>query len=148
MHRILICCLCLFLAACGGAPKRVLGPPTISLQEVERVAGRYLARVRIDSPSSMPVTLERLDFEFRINGGRAIRGNQPLTITLPPVAGDTVTVDLAPIAALPQLEQDLDGSSINYVLEGELFLSEPKARFDVRYAGQLRPTPGKPGSFR
>ncbi len=46
------------LLSAAAAPRRVLGPPTLSVQEIETVDGRYVARVRLDSPSSMPVTLD------------------------------------------------------------------------------------------
>lgn len=135
------------LAACGG-PRRVLGPPSLSVQEVETVDGRYVARVRLDSPASMAVTLQRFDWTLALDGVQAARGTQALSQTLPPVAGDTVRVDLGPVASLPQFATLTTDTSVAYVLEGELKYSEPNVRFPLRYEGRLRATPGKPGSFR
>ena len=135
------------LAGCGGT-RRVLGPPTLSVQEIETVDGRYVARVRLDSPSSMPVTLERFDWKLALGGLAAGSGTQALDQTLPPVAGDIVRVDLGPVSGLPSLGALAGDASLTYVLEGELKCSEPNVRFQLRYEGRLRPTPGKSGSFR
>lgn len=135
------------LAACGG-PRRVLGPPTLSVQEVEAQDGHYLARVRLDSPASMPVTLKTFVWTLTLDGVLAARGTEELAQTLPPVAGDVVRIDLGPVAALPQFATLTTERSLGYVLEGELRYSEPNVRFPLRYEGRLRATPGKPGSFR
>lgn len=145
-HALLLLAL-LALVACGG-PRRVLGPPSLSVQEVETVDGRYVARVRLDSPASMAVTLQRFDWTLTLDGVQAARGTQGLSQTLPPVAGDTVRVDLGAVAALPQFAALTTETSVAYVLEGELKYSEPNVRFPLRYEGRLRATPGKPGSFR
>jgi len=139
--------LVLALIACGG-PRRVLGPPSISLQEIETVDGRYVARVRFDSPSSMAVTLQRFDWRLILDQTAAATGSQPLDQTLPPVAGDIIRIDLGSVASLPALATLTTESTMTYVLEGELKCSEPNVRFDLRYDGRLRATPGKPGSFR
>lgn len=144
---ILLLCALAALGACGG-PRRVLGPPTLSVQEIETVDGHYVARVRIDSPSSMPVTLARFDWRLSFDGAPAASGSQALSQTLPPVSGDVVRVDLGPVASLPALAGLTTDSSIAYALEGELQCSEPNVRFSLRYDGRLRATPGKPGSFR
>ncbi|MFO1495372.1 MAG: hypothetical protein U1F26_12040 [Lysobacterales bacterium] len=135
------------LAACGG-PRRVLGPPTLSVQEIETVDGHYWARVRLDSPASMPITLASFSWSLTLDGSAAGRGNTALDITLPPVAGDVIRVDLGPQAGLPALNTLGKDNTLAYVLEGELQCSEPNVRFPLRYEGRLRPTPGKPGSFR
>lgn len=135
------------LAGCGGT-RRVLGPPSLSVQEIETVDGHYVARVRLDSPSSMPVTLERFVWKLALGGLATGSGTQALDQTLPPVAGDIVRVDLGPVSGLPSLGALAGDASLTYVLEGELKCSEPNVRFQLRYEGRLRPTPGKPGSFR
>lgn len=139
--------LALLLAGCGG-PRKVLGPPTLSVQEIETVGDHYVARVRIDSPASMAVTLASFDWTLTLDLGSSISGSQVLTQTLPPVSGDIVRIDLGAISALPLLATLGTDSSVSYVLEGELKCSEPKVRFPLRYEGRLRATPGKPGSFR
>ncbi|MGE4070502.1 MAG: hypothetical protein AB7E72_04950 [Lysobacterales bacterium] len=135
------------LIACAG-PRRVLGPPSISLQEIETVDGRYVARVRFDSPSSMAVTLQRFDWRLILDQTAAAQGSQPLDQTLPPISGDIVRIDLGPVDSLPALATLTTESTMTYVLEGELKCSDPNVRFDLRYDGRLRATPGKPGSFR
>jgi hypothetical protein len=139
--------LVLALTACGG-PRRVLGPPSISLQEIETIDGRYVARVRFDSPSSMAVTLQRFDWRLILDQTAAAKGSQPLDQTLPPISGDIIRIDLGSVASLPALATLTTESTMTYVLEGELKCSEPNVRFDLRYDGRLRATPGKPGSFR
>jgi hypothetical protein len=144
---LLTVALGLLLAACGG-PRKYLGPPTLSVQEFELVDGHYWARVRIDSPSSVPVVLSSFDWRFSLAGTNAGSGSARLDVTLPPVGGDIVRVDLGPESALPRLASLGKDNTLAYVLEGELQCSEPSVRFPLRYEGQLRPTPGKPGSFR
>ena len=144
---LLIGMAAVLLSACGG-PRRVLGPPSLSVQEIETVDGRYVARVRLDSPASMPVTLEYFDWSFKLNGAVASKGRQALSQTLPPVSGDIVRIDIGALGDLPTLSSLTTESSITYVLEGELKCSEPNVRFPLRYEGRLRATPGKPGSFR
>lgn len=144
---LLIAFLSLLLLGCGG-PRRVLGPPTMSVQEIETVDGRYVARVRFDSPSSMAVTLERFDWRLILDQTVAANGSQSLGQTLPPVAGDILRIDLGSVSSLSALGALDTQSSMSYVLEGELKLSQPSARFQLRYDGRLRATPGKPGSFR
>lgn len=139
--------LALLLVGCGG-PRKVLGPPTLSVQEIETVGDHYVARVRVDSPASMAVTLASFDWTFTLDLGTRISGTQALTQTLPPVSGDIVRIDLGQTSALPLLATLDTDSSVIYVLEGELHCSEPNVRFPLRYEGRLRATPGKPGSFR
>jgi hypothetical protein len=140
-------CLLLLLTGCGG-PRRVLGPPTLSVQEIETSNGRYVARVRVDSPASMPVTLARFDWRLSFSGVAAASGSQTLSQTLPPVSGDVVRIDLGAVGDVPQLAGLTTDSSVSYVFEGELQCSEPNVVFALRYEGRLRATPGKPGSFR
>lgn len=144
---LLLALTLLMLVGCGGV-RRVLGPPTLSVQEIETVGDRYIARVRLDSPSSMPITLERFDWKLALGGLASGSGSQALAQTLPPVAGDIVRIDLGPVSTLPSLGALAGDASLTYVLEGELKCSEPNVRFQLRYEGRLRPTPGKPGSFR
>lgn len=139
--------LAVLLAGCGG-PRKVLGPPTLSVQEIETVGGHYVARVRVDSPASMAVTLASFDWTLTLDRASSISGSQALTQTLPPVSGDIVRIDLGATSALPLLATLDTDSSLIYVLEGELQCSEPNVRFPLRYEGRLRATPGKPGSFR
>jgi hypothetical protein len=135
------------LAACGG-PRRVLGPPTLSVQEFETIDGHYIARVRVDSPASMAVTLERFDWKLTLADLSSGSGSQTLSQTLPPISGDIIRIDLGAVSSLPALAQLSGDASLTYILEGELKCSEPNVRFPLRYDGRLRPTPGKPGSFR
>lgn len=144
----LVASLCLLLLVGCGGPRKVLGPPNLSVQEIETIDGRYVARLRVDSPASMPVTLARFDWRLSIAGVAAASGAQALSQTLPPVSGDVVRIDLGDVASLPALAGITTDSSVAYVLEGELQCSEPKVRFTLRYDGRLRATPGKPGSFR
>lgn len=144
---LLVITLTFLLLGCGG-PRRVLGPPSISVQEIENVGGRYMARVRFDSPASMAVTLQHFDWRLILDQTDAGKGRQILGQTLPPVAGDTLSIDLGSVDSLPALATLDTNSSMSYVLEGELKCSEPNARFQLRYEGRLRATPGKPGSFR
>ena len=139
--------LLLSLAGCSG-PRTVLGPPTLSVQEIETVGDHYVARVRIDSPASMAVTLESFNWTLTLDQAGSVSGTQALTQTLPPVSGDIVRIDLGTVSGLPQLAALGSDSSLTYVLEGELQCSEPNVRFPLRYEGRLRATPGKPGSFR
>ncbi len=148
MRTAISLCLLLLLTACSGAPKRVIGPPLISVQEVEQRGDRFVARVRIDSPSSDPITVTQFDFEFRPGGSAGVRGSQSLNLTLPPVAGDVVVIDLAAVNELPDLAALSGGDSMRYVLEGELTVDRLRRKFPVKYQGRLRPTPGKPGSYR
>jgi|CXWL01.1.fsa_nt_gi hypothetical protein len=144
----LVLCLSLgLLGACGGT-KRVLGPPGMSVQEVELTDGHYYARVRLDSPASMPLVLERLDWTLTMDGKQVAKTSTPLTLTLAPVAGDVVRLDLGTPATLPRLAALGPNDSLAYLLEGELKISSPSVHYPIRYEGHLRPTPGKPGSFR
>lgn len=140
-------CVLLLLVGCGG-PRRVLGPPTLSVQEIETVDGHYIARVRFDSPASMPVTLASFDWRLNLGGAAPVSGTQALSQTLAPVSGDVVRVDLGPVANLPGLAAIGTDSSVAYIFEGELQCSEPNVVFALRYDGRLRATPGKPGSYR
>lgn len=139
--------LSLLLAGCGG-PRKVLGPPTLSVQEIETVGDHYIARVRIDSPASMAVTLASFKWTLTLDQTTTVTGTQALTQTLPPVSGDIVRIDLGATTALPLLATLGTDSSVTYLLEGELQCSAPNVRFPLRYEGRLRATPGKPGSFR
>ncbi len=139
--------LLLLLAGCGG-PRKVLGPPTLSVQEIETSDGHYVARVRVDSPASMAVTLSSFEWRLTLDQTLSASGKQTLSQTLPPVSGDIVRIDLGPVSDLPLLATLSTDSGVSYLLEGELQCSEPNVRFPLRYEGRLRATPGKPGSFR
>jgi len=135
------------LGACGGQ-RRFLGPPGLSVQEIELANGRYVARVRLDSPASMPLVLQSFDWKLSFDGAPAASGMLPLDLTLAPEAGDIVRIDLGAEQDLPTLASLNSAQGLAYVLEGELKISSPSVRYPLRYAGRLRPTPGKPGSFR
>jgi hypothetical protein len=147
---IALCLLILALPAltgCGGM-RRVVGAPTPSVQEVEKIGDRYIARLRLDSPASVPMVLKRLDWSFRPARGPEVKGSTLLELRLAPVAGDVVRIDLGSGAQLPALASLGRDDTLAYVFEAELHCSEPNVRFPLRYQGVLRPTPGKPDSFR
>ena len=135
------------LVACGGT-KRVLGPPGMSVQEIELLEGHYWARVRLDSPASMPLELASFAWKLSFNGSQVASASALLDTTLAPVAGDVVRIDLGVESALPQLRALGTADTLDYILEGELQISKPKVRYPIRYQGRLRATPGKPGSYR
>ncbi len=135
------------LSACGGT-KRVLGPPGMSVQEIELLEGRYSARVRLDSPASMPLELAEFAWKLSFDGRQVTSGTAALNTTLAPVAGDVVRIDLGPESTLPALRALGTADALAYVLEGELHINKPKVRYPIRYEGRLRATPGKPGSYR
>lgn len=142
--------LLLTLVACASSSgqRRVISAPLLSVQEIELLDGRWIARVRLDSPSTIPMDLERLDWRLTLGIGPTESGSAALGVTLPAKAGDTLRIDLGGESSLLQLTSLGARDSLAYRLEGELHTSSPKSRFPLRYDGQLRPTPGKPGSFR
>ena len=54
------------------------------MQEVEKIGDRYIARLRLDSPASVPMVLKRIDWSFRPERGPEVKGSTLLDLRLAP----------------------------------------------------------------
>lgn len=137
---VLVACI----GCAGGPPKRVF-PPAASVQELRLDPnGQWIARLRIESFSTVPMTLARVD------GSLVLGDTAPVAIALTPTidvaAGSVELLDLAftPSAELRAAVQQVQErrGSLRYSLKGEIRSSEPRGRFDYDYSSALSPVPG------
>ncbi|MBD8527382.1 hypothetical protein [Pseudomarimonas arenosa] len=152
MHLRLFAALLMILslAACAGGPPKRVFPPEVSLQELRVEGDQWLAVIRLNSFSDLPMTLNRLEGQISLADGPAM----PILLSSE-VSVSARSVELLEWRFRPSAEWRavLDSTmesrrSLKYSLNGSVRFSEPKREFDFEYSSALAPVPGLPGVLR
>lgn len=139
------------LAACAGGPPKRVFPPQGTLQELQVQAdGQWVARIRIQNFSTVPMRFSRVEATLSINGEEATRLVLDPAVTVGPGSNETVEHRFTP-AAGPKAAVDqalANRRSVRYQLTGRIASSEPATNHPFDYQSALDPVPGLTGILR
>ena len=139
------------LAACASGPPKRVFPPQGSLQELRVEAdGQWVARIRIQNFSTVPMRFSRVEATLSINGEEATRLVVNPGLTIGPGSNDIVEHRFTP-AAGPRaaVDQSLaNRRAVRYQLTGRIASSEPVTDHPFDYQSALDPVPGLTGILR
>ena len=142
--------LALVGACASGPPKRVY-PPQASLQELRVQAdGQWVAQVRIQNFSTVPMRFSRLEATLSVNGQEASRISLDPGLSVGPGSNELVQHVFTP-AAGPKAAVDQALASrraVRYQLSGRIASSEPATDHPFEYQSALDPVPGLTGILR
>ena len=142
--------LALVAGCASGPPKRVF-PPQASLQEVRvQPDGQWVAQVRIQNFSTVPMRFSRLEATLTVNGQEATRISIDPGLSVGPGSNELVQHAFTP-AAGPKAAVDqalASRRSVRYQLTGRIASSEPATDQPFEYQSALDPVPGLTGILR
>ena len=143
--------LMLLLAACASGPPVRVYPPQASLQELRvQPDGTYVAMLRVQNFSTVPMTFSRLTATLTLADHEATRFDFDPTLTVGPGSNELVRHEFVPPA---EVKRAVDAAfaasrSVRYRIEGRLASSDPGSDDAYEYASALDPVPGLPGVLR
>ena len=142
--------LALVAGCASGPPKRVF-PPQASLQEVRvQPDGQWVAQVRIQNFSTVPMRFSRLEATLTVNGQEASRISIDPGLSVGPGSNELVQHAFTP-AAGPRAAVDqalANRRAVRYQLTGRIASSEPATDHPFEYQSALDPVPGLTGILR
>jgi len=142
--------LALVAGCASGPPKRVF-PPQVSLKELQVQAdGQWVAQVRIQNYSTVPMRFSRLEATLSVNGQEATRISIDPGLSVGPGSNELVQHVFMP-AAGPKAAVDqalANRRAVRYQLTGRIASSEPATDHPFDYQSALDPIPGLTGVLR
>lgn len=150
MKKIIMLCLMLGMAACGGPIKRVF-PPQVSLQEmVLQADGQVGIKFRIQNFSTLQTRYSQFSGSLKFGDSEAITLNFNPETTVGPGSNEIVLQRFAVDASLRNAinASIKNRTRLGYKLEGEITSSEPRGRYDIKYESALNAVPGLSGTLR
>jgi hypothetical protein len=143
--------LAITLAACASGPPKRVFPPQGSLQELRVDAdGQWVARIRVQNFSTVPMRFSRVEATLSINGEEATRLVLSPELTVGPGSNEIFEHRFAP-AAGPKAAVDqalANRRAVRYQLTGRIASSEPVTDHPFDYQSALDPVPGLAGILR
>ncbi|HMA89363.1 MAG TPA: LEA type 2 family protein, partial [Burkholderiales bacterium] len=144
--RILL--LLLVLAGCVTAP-----PPDVFVINLEPLEGggleqRVKVDLRVQNPSTQPISAAGMSLRLIVNGQPLARGVSNERFTVPPLGEATTSIVTSTtlIDLLRQVHGAQSRTSLDYRLEGKLYLDSPPGRsLSFETEGRLEP-PGAAGA--
>lgn len=150
MKKIIMLCLMLGIAACGGPVKRVF-PPQVSLQEtVLQTDGQLSVKFRIQNFSTVPTTYSRITGNLRFGDTEALILDFNPGISVGPGSNEIVVQNFR-LGTSAQNAMNIaikNRSRLAYKLTGDISSSEPRGRYDINYESALNAVPGLSGTLR
>ena len=143
--------LVLVLAACSGGPVKRVFPPQASLQELRvQDDGQWVAKIRLQNFSTVPMRFSRLQATLNIAGQEATRIDIDPAISVGPGSIEVVDHRFTP-ATGPRTAVDealAQRRAVRYQLTGRLASSEHDTDDAFDYTSALDPVPGLAGVLR
>ncbi|MEO6172807.1 MAG: hypothetical protein ABIP02_06795 [Arenimonas sp.] len=150
MKKIIMLCLMLGMAACGGPIKRVF-PPQVSLQEIVLQAdGQVAVKFRIQNYSTLPTRYSRITGSLKFGDIEAATLDFNPDISVGPGSNEIVQqrFRLGSAAQNAINAAIKNRSRLGYKLSGEITSSEPRGRYEIKYESALNAVPGLSGTLR
>ena len=139
------------LAACSSGPPTRIFPPQASLQELRvQEDGQWVAQVRIQNFSTVPMRFSRLQATLSIAGQEAVRLDFDPKLSVGPGSIELVQHVFAPAAGPRAAVSDAFANrrAVRYQLTGRLASSDPVTDDAFDYSSALNPVPGLTGVLR
>ena len=146
-----LCFLTLILAACSSGPPVRVFPPQASVQELRvQPDGVYVATIRVQNFSTVPMTFSRLAATLTLADREATRLDVDPSLTVGPGSNELFRHEFTPTAEMKRaIDAAFSGNrSVRYRLEGRLASSDPGSDDAFDYSSALDPVPGLPGVLR
>jgi hypothetical protein len=150
MKNLILLCLMLGMAACGGPVKRVF-PPQVSLQEIVLQAdGQVSLKFRIQNFSTVPTNYSRITGSLKFADIDAATLDFNPGINVGPGSNEIVQQQIRMSSAtLATINSAIKNRTrLAYKLDGEITSSEPRGRYDIKYESALNAVPGLSGTLR
>lgn len=150
MKKIIMLCLMLGIAACGGPVKRIF-PPQVSLQEIVLQSdGQLSAKFRIQNFSTVQTSYSRISGSLTLGNTEAIPLDFNPQMNVGPGSNEIVQQNLRLSTATQNAITAAikNRSRLAYKLGGEITSSEPRGRYDIKYESALNAVPGLNGTLR
>lgn len=139
------------VAGCASGPPKRIFPPQASLKEVRVQAdGQWVAQVRIQNYSTVPMRFSRLEATLTVDGQEATRISIDPALSVGPGSNEIVQHVFTP-AAGPKAAVDqalANRRAVRYQLTGRIASSEPSTNHPFDYQSALDPVPGLTGVLR
>ncbi len=150
MKKIIMICLMLGIAACGGPVKRIF-PPQVSLQEIVLQAdGQVSVKFRIQNFSTVQTTYSRISGSLTLGNTETIPLDFNPETSVGPGSNEIVQQRFRLSASSQNVITAAikNRSRLGYKLGGEITSSEPRGRYDIKYESALNAVPGLSGTLR
>jgi hypothetical protein len=150
MKKIIMLCLMLCMAACGGPVKRVF-PPQVSLQEIVLQAdGQVSVKFRIQNYSTVPTTYSRITGSLKFGEMDAATLDFNPGLSVGPGSNEIVQQRFRLSTAAQEAINSAikNRSRLAYKLDGEITSSEPRGHYEIKYESALNAVPGLSGTLR
>jgi Late embryogenesis abundant protein len=139
------------VAGCASGPPKRIFPPQASLQELRvQPNGQWVAQVRIQNYSTVPMRFSRFEATLSVNGQQATRISIDPGLSVGPGSNELVQHVFTP-AAGPKAAVDqalANRRAVRYQLTGRIASSEPESDHPFDYQSALDPVPGLAGVLR
>jgi len=139
------------VAGCASGPPKRVFPPQVSLKELQvQGDGQWVAQVRIQNYSTVPMRFSRLEATLSVNGQEATRISIDPGLSVGPGSNELVQHVFMP-AAGPKAAVDqalANRRAVRYQLTGRIASSEPATDHPFDYQSALDPIPGLTGVLR
>ncbi len=150
MKKIIMLCLMLGMAACGGPVKRVF-PPQVSLQEIVLQAdGKLAVKFRIQNYSTVPTRYSQITGKMKFADLDVANLNFNPDVSVGPGSNEIIQqsfpLDTAATNAINAAIKNR--SRLSYKINGEITSSEPRGRYEIKYESALNAVPGLSGTLR
>jgi len=139
------------LAACAGGPPVRVFPPQATVQELRVQAdGQYVATLRVQNFSTVPMTFSRLQATLTLADHEATRIDIDPSLTVGPGSNELVRHAFVPSADVKRaVDAAFAGNrSVRYRLEGRIASRDPGSDDPFDYSSAIDPVPGLPGVLR
>lgn len=143
--------LAALLAACSGAPPKRVYPPQASLQELRvQDDGQWVAQIRIQNFSTVPMRFSRLQATLTVAGQEAARIDIDPGLSVGPGSNELVQHVFTPATGPRAAVSDAFANrrAVRYQLTGRLASSEHATDDAFDFSSALNPVPGLAGVLR
>lgn len=139
------------LAGCSSGPPKRIFPPQASVQELRvQEDGQWVASVRLQNFSTVPMRFSRLQATLSIAGQEATRIDIDPAMSVGPGSNELFRHVFTPAAGARAAVSDAFANkrAVRYQLSGRIASAEHKTDDDFDYTSALDPVPGLAGVLR
>lgn len=151
LSALLSLLLIALLTACSSGPPVRVFPPQASVQELRvQEDGQWVANVRLQNFSTVPMRFSRLQATLSIAGQEATRIDIDPDMSVGPGSNELVRHVFTPAAGARAAVSDAfaNNRAVRYQLTGRIASAEHETDDDFDYSSALNPVPGLTGVLR